>query len=167
MQTMHALYTLVCSLSEYKINNGCVALGGAVLSILSEHIISHGGFYFSYISQNNAKILFSYLLKESSRSYYDILSAWINHGHLNDSYNEFMIEERSTLSKDHLKEDYNDAYWEQRYSIRSDRVPSFLVPHKQNILLSGKYLNVLQECGKYVVPPVEEHYKSHEENQPE
>jgi gamma-tubulin complex component 2 len=78
-----------------------------------------------------------------------------------------MIEERSTLSKDHLKEDYNDAYWEQRYSIRSDCVPSFLVPHKHNILLSGKYLNVLQECGKYVVPAVEERHKSEETNEPE
>lgn len=91
--------------------------------------------------------MYSFLLQEASKPYFEILRAWIKDGLLDDHYNEFMIEERSTLSKSHLRDDYNDVYWEQRYTIRSEWVPCFFESHKETILLAGKYLNVLRECG--------------------
>lgn len=150
METMRALDSLVNSLKVLNDKKEYIA-GGLILSMLSEKIIAHGGYKFYFdISQSSVKELYSFLLKEASKPYHKILRAWINQGHLHDYYNEFMIEERTSATKENLKDDYNDAYWEQRYSIRHEWVPSFLENHKQNILLSGKYLNVLYECGKFV-----------------
>lgn len=96
--------------------------------------------------------MYSFLLREASKPYYRILKAWIGNGVLEDYYNEFMIEERTSITKEHMKLDYNDVYWEQRYSIRSEWVPSFFESYKEKILLAGKYLNVLRECGKFAMP---------------
>ena len=43
---------------------------------------------------------------------------------------------------------YSDDYWEKRYTLRRDRVPSFLLPLTDQILRTGKYLNVIKQCGK-------------------
>lgn len=76
-----------------------------------------------------------------------MLESWIHKGEIRDPYEEFMIVESRKVSKENIKEDFNDAYWEQRYTIRENYVPSFLVPLKTKILLAGKYLNVIRECG--------------------
>lgn len=86
------------------------------------------------------------MLSEASRPYFDILKAWVCHGLLDDPYNEFMVQERPSISKDKVKDDFNDLYWEQRYTLQSDSVPTFLQPFAEKILLTGKYLNVLREC---------------------
>ena len=92
------------------------------------------------------KDLYSYLLAEASKPYFEMLRQWVCCGILDDPYKEFMIQERANLSKDKVKDDFNDVYWEQRYSLHHHTVPSFLEPYKEKILLAGKYLNVLREC---------------------
>lgn len=76
-----------------------------------------------------------------------MLESWIHKGEIRDPYEEFMIVKSRKVNKENIKEDFNDAYWEQRYTIRENFVPSFLVPLKNKILLAGKYLNVIRECG--------------------
>lgn len=76
-----------------------------------------------------------------------MLESWIHKGTIHDPYDEFMIVKSSKVSKAGIEEDFNDAYWEQRYTIREGYVPSFLGPHQTKILLAGKYLNVIKECG--------------------
>ena len=61
-----------------------------------------------------------------------------------------MIEEHEDFSKEKLQKEYNDAYWEQRYTICRDRIPVFLELIADKILRTGKYLNVVSQCGKYV-----------------
>lgn len=45
-----------------------------------------------------------------------------------------------------LTEDYDAKYWQQRYSIKSS-IPSFLTNVAETVLITGKYLNVMRECG--------------------
>lgn len=99
------------------------------------------------------KKLFSYLLSQASIPYLEILYAWIHRGEIQDPYNEFMVQEKKNVRKENLKEDFNDAYWEMRYTIREVAVPSFLEPLKHKILVAGKYLNVVRECGITILGP--------------
>lgn len=66
-----------------------------------------------------------------------------------------MVLEKRNVKKENLKEDFNDTYWETRYTIREGGVPVFLEPMKNQILLAGKYLNVVRECGVTIANPEE------------
>lgn len=48
-----------------------------------------------------------------------------------------------------LTQDYDALYWRQRYSLKDD-IPSFLANSAETILTTGKYLNVMRECGHSV-----------------
>ncbi|KAJ3685052.1 hypothetical protein LUZ61_014216 [Rhynchospora tenuis] len=52
-------------------------------------------------------------------------------------------------SQESLTEDYDAKYWEHRYKLK-DGVPSFLRSVSHTILTTGKYLNVMRECGHQV-----------------
>jgi gamma-tubulin complex component 2 len=102
------------------------------------------------------KQIYSFLLSRASLPYFEILNAWIYRGEIKDPYNEFMVLEKRNVKKENLKEDFNDAYWEMRYTVRDNGlVPGFLEPLKQQILLAGKYLNVVRECGVNIAKPEE------------
>lgn len=66
-----------------------------------------------------------------------------------------MVLEKCNVNKENLKEDFNDTYWEMRYTIREGGVPIFLETMKTQILLAGKYLNVVRECGVSIANPEE------------
>lgn len=66
-----------------------------------------------------------------------------------------MVLEKRNVKKENLKEDFNDTYWEMRYTIREGGVPVFLETMKNQILLAGKYLNVVRECGVNIANPEE------------
>ncbi|CAG8475833.1 4583_t:CDS:10 [Paraglomus occultum] len=120
--------------------------GGGILSILS--------FRMSQLSGDpDTKKLYIYLLSRASKPYISMMHTWIHHGEIRDPYDEFMIQERKNVKKEHLKEDFNDTYWEMRYTIRENTVPPFLVPFQKKILLAGKYLNVIRECGIAIEEP--------------
>jgi gamma-tubulin complex component 2 len=102
---------------------------------------------FNLHSDPVAKKLYAHLLEKASIPYFSILRTWIHEGEINDPYDEFMVQERKGVNKDQLKQDFNDMYWEQRYTLRRDGIPDFLAPFSEKVLLAGKYLNVLRECG--------------------
>ncbi|KAM3586873.1 gamma tubulin complex Spc97/GCP2 subunit Alp4 [Umbelopsis sp. WA50703] len=120
--------------------------GGALLTMLADRLTGMSG------DPKNKK-LFSYLLAQASIPYLEILYSWIHRGEIQDPYNEFMVQEKKHVRKENLKEDFNDAYWEMRYTIREVAVPSFLEPLKHKILVAGKYLNVVRECGITILGP--------------
>ncbi|EPY85337.1 gamma-tubulin complex component 2 [Camelus ferus] len=66
---------------------------------------------------------------------------------------EFMVEEHE-LQKEKIQEDYNDKYWDQRYTVVQRQIPSFLQKMAGKVLSTGKYLNVVRECGHDVTCPV-------------
>ena len=109
----------------------------------------------SLCSDPKCKTLYSFLLSKASKPYFEILNAWIYHGEIKDPHNEFMVLEKKGVRKENLKEDFNDTYWEMRYTIREGNVPHFLESVKNQILLAGKYLNVVRECGVAIAKPEE------------
>ncbi|CAM8888605.1 unnamed protein product [Rhodiola kirilowii] len=83
---------------------------------------------------------------------------WVYEGVIDDPYEEFFIAENKTIQKESLTQDYDAKFWKQRYSLK-DGIPSFLSNAAGTILTTGKYLNVMRECGHNVQVPVSEDSK--------
>lgn len=127
--------------------------GGKVLRFLTERL--------SYVSGDPAaRALLEMLLRDASRPYMAMLNEWLHHGGIKDAHTEFLIREQQSIRREILEEDYTDQYWEKRYTIRgmeasvvgkatrnSNDVPPQLEGVKEKVLLAGKYLNVVRECG--------------------
>uniref|UniRef100_A0A8C5Q8W7 Gamma-tubulin complex component n=1 Tax=Leptobrachium leishanense TaxID=445787 RepID=A0A8C5Q8W7_9ANUR len=139
LRTMEVLASLSTSLDKGE------CLGGATLSLLHDRT-------FGYTGDSQAQELSLYLTKAASAPYFDILERWIYRGIINDPYSEFMVEEHE-LKKEKIQEDYNDKYWDKRYTIVQQQIPSFLQKVADKILSTGKYLNVVRECGHDVTCP--------------
>lgn len=56
------------------------------------------------------------------------------------------------ILQESLTQDYDAKYWRQRYCLK-DGIPSFLANIAGTILMTGKYLNVMRECGHHVQVP--------------
>lgn len=52
------------------------------------------------------------------------------------------------IEKEELPLDYSADYWEKRYTVRRERIPVFLERVADVILRTGKYLNVIRQCGE-------------------
>ena len=89
----------------------------------------------------------AYLLEKAAGPYMVMLEGWIYRGVLDDPYCEFMIREEQGLAKENVQEDFNAAYWDARSTIRPEHVFGELEEFKPKILTTGKYLNVIRECG--------------------
>ncbi|RLM64675.1 Gamma-tubulin complex component 2 [Panicum miliaceum] len=85
----------------------------------------------------------------ASAAYLRMLERWVYEGVIDDPYGEFFIAENKSLQKESLTQDYDAKYWQQRYSLK-EGIPSFLTNVAAMILTTGKYLNVMRECGHNV-----------------
>ncbi|RMJ28023.1 spindle pole body component [Aspergillus sp. HF37] len=120
--------------------NKKICKGGNVLRLLTERLATFSG-------DPTTKTLLESLLRESSRPYMTMLNEWLHHGGIKDPYAEFLVKEQKWIRREKLEEDYTDEYWEKRYTIRESEVPPQLEGVKDKVLLAGKYLNVVRECG--------------------
>lgn len=57
------------------------------------------------------------------------------------------MEDNELIHREELPIDYSADYWEKRYTMRSERTPTFLNEQAQTILRTGKYFNVIRQCG--------------------
>ncbi|XP_021772290.1 gamma-tubulin complex component 2-like [Chenopodium quinoa] len=94
----------------------------------------------------------------ASSAYLKMLERWVYEGVIDDPYGEFFIAENRSLQKESLTLDYDAKYWRQRYSLKTS-IPSFLADVAGTILTTGKYLNVMRECGHNVQVRVSENSK--------
>lgn len=117
-----------------------VCKGGSVLRLLTQRLSLMSG-------DPSARKLLQTLLRDASRPYMAMLNEWLHHGGIKDPHGEFLIKERKSIKREKLEEDYTDEYWEKRYTIRENDVPPQLEGVKDKVLLAGKYLNVVRECG--------------------
>lgn len=115
-------------------------IGGNVLGMLTNRLSTFSG-------DPAARGILEILLRESSRPYMVMLNEWLHHGGINDPHSEFLIGERASIKRERLDEDYTDEYWEKRYYIREKEIPPQLEAVRDKVLLAGKYLNVVRECG--------------------
>ena len=114
--------------------------GGNVLRLLTERLSFLAG-------DPTAREVLRNLLRDASRPYMKMLNEWLHHGGIKDPHAEFLIKEQQSIKRERLEEDYTDEYWEKRYTIRESDVPPQLEAVKDKVLLAGKYLNVVRECG--------------------
>lgn len=114
--------------------------GGNVLRLLTDRLTFMSG-------DPAARTLIQTLLRDASRPYMTMLNEWLHHGGIRDPHGEFLIKEQKSIKREKLEEDFTDEYWEKRYTIRDGEVPPQLEGVKEKVLLAGKYLNVVRECG--------------------
>ncbi|XP_029174888.1 gamma-tubulin complex component 2-like isoform X2 [Nylanderia fulva] len=120
------------------------ARGGKVLSLLHEQTLNNVS------GEPKSKELCLYLIQAASMPYMQILEKWVYKGVICDPYQEFFVEDNELVQKEELPLDYSADYWEKRYTMRPERIPVFLSEHAQTILRTGKYFNVIRQCGKTV-----------------
>ncbi|KAJ7581207.1 gamma-tubulin complex, DGRIP84/SPC97 component [Mycena floridula] len=147
--------------------SGVPVKGGEVLAIIYDRMQHMSG-------DPTANTLYGTLLKDAGKPYVDMVKQWISTGTLNDVYEELMVKESKFINRGILEMDYTDEYWERRYTLRDGStssgtkqqqagiplprtpggrlpggacVPPLLEGWKHKILLAGKYLNVIRECG--------------------
>lgn len=126
-----------------------ISKGGVVLGLITKRLKSMSG-------DPAARALLTTLLRDASRPYMVMLNEWLHHGGINDPHSEFLIKESKSIRRERLEQDYTDEYWERRYTIRDHDVPPQLQAVKDKVLLAGKYLNVVRECGGVDVSKVVE-----------
>lgn len=116
--------------------------GGTILRMLAERLQSLSG-------DPATKALLEKLLKEASSPYLEMLNMWLHKGVIFDPCEEFLIEEQKSIKKEQMSLDYTNEYWEKRYTVRKNDLPLMLSSPEvyERILLTGKYLNVVRECG--------------------
>ncbi|KAE8387564.1 Spc98 family-domain-containing protein [Aspergillus alliaceus] len=114
--------------------------GGNVIRLLTERLATFSG-------DPTTKILLEKLLREASRPYMIMLNEWLHHGGIKDPHAEFLVKEQKWIKREKLEEDYTDEYWEKRYTVRENEIPPQLDSVRDKVLLAGKYLNVVRECG--------------------
>lgn len=117
-----------------------ICKGGNVLRLLTERLATFSG-------DPTTKTLIQTLLRDASRPYMNMLNEWLHHGGIKDPHAEFLVKEQKWIKREKLEEDYTDEYWEKRYTIRDNEVPPQLDSVRDKVLLAGKYLNVVRECG--------------------
>ncbi|KAL0053447.1 hypothetical protein WJX82_005855 [Trebouxia sp. C0006] len=138
--------------------------GSALLNLL--HQRSH-----AVAGDDQARRLLQKLLHAACTPYFRMLERWLCEGIVHDPYEEFMIQEHKDISKDSVNKEDQSAYWYHRYSLRPlldaqghvsltptgaavHDVPLILAEAKDSILMTGKYLNAIRECGRQVVRPL-------------
>jgi gamma-tubulin complex component 2 len=117
-----------------------ICKGGSVLGLITRRLSSMSG-------DPAARELLTTLLREASKPYMAMLNEWLHHGGIKDPHAEFLIKEQKSIKRERLDQDYTDEYWEKRYTMRDALVPPQLEGVKGKVLLAGKYLNVVRECG--------------------
>ncbi|PNF14012.1 Gamma-tubulin complex component 2 [Cryptotermes secundus] len=140
LHTMEILANIASTISKSG------AKGGKVLSLLHERTSSYTG-------DPTGQELCLYLTQKACVPYMEILEKWVYKGVICDPYQEFLVEDNEVIQKEELPLDYSADYWEKRYTIRRERIPVFLERVADVILRTGKYLNVIRQCGKNVKSP--------------
>lgn len=140
LHTMEILANIASTISKSG------AKGGKVLSLLHERTSS-------YIGDPTGQELCLFLTQKACVPYMEILEKWVYKGVICDPYQEFLVEDNEVIQKEELPLDYSADYWEKRYTVRRERIPIFLEKVADVILRTGKYLNVIRQCGKNVKFP--------------
>lgn len=142
MAALHALSIVIEKVSSSNL------FGSGILNLLQSQAKAMAG-------DNTVRGLLEKMIQSASSPYLSILERWVYEGVIDDPHGEFFIEENKSLQKESLTLDYDAKYWQQRYSLK-DNIPSFLSSAAGMILTTGKYLNVMRECGhNFQVTPSE------------
>lgn len=117
-------------------------VGGKILSLLYDEISLLTG-------DVKSQAMIVELTEKASIPYIEMLELWILKGVIIDTYNQFFVVDHGIeINQMQIIDDDTARYWESRYTIHRDRIPRFLENDADIILRTGKYLNVIRQCGK-------------------
>lgn len=116
--------------------------GGAALDALYKLAVAHVG------AEDVSEVL-AFIIGKAAEPIFAIMDVWIRTGVVDDPYGEFFIQENAAYASGAPRATIatSASAWEMRYTVNRDNLPDFLAPFVENVLRSGKYLNVLRECG--------------------
>ncbi|KAH6923431.1 hypothetical protein HPB50_001070 [Hyalomma asiaticum] len=115
--------------------------GGKTLGALHKRATSLTG-------DTRAKDICLFLAKAASVPYFNMLESWVYRGRINDPFKEFLVGDKVQVKKEDMSIDTMDSYWNSRYALRPEMIPGFLEPLKDRIFTTGKYQNVIRQCGQ-------------------
>eukprot|EP00177_Eucheuma_denticulatum_P000100 GFKZ01000173.1.p1 GENE.GFKZ01000173.1~~GFKZ01000173.1.p1 ORF type:complete len:713 (-),score=85.62 GFKZ01000173.1:1678-3816(-) len=116
--------------------------GGAVLDALYKLAMTHVG-------ADDVGHVLEFVVGKAAAPVFAIMDVWIRTGVIDDPYDEFFISENNAYAGGASGATIatSSSAWELRYAVNRENLPDFLAPFVENVLRSGKYLNVLRECG--------------------
>ncbi|KAH8343575.1 hypothetical protein KR059_012705, partial [Drosophila kikkawai] len=97
------------------------------------------------------------LMRKAAEPYMRMLQLWIQKGVIVDRQQEFLVVDSEGEHCSQKLDHDSDVYWAKRYTLRKENTPSFLEKYSEKILRTGKYLNVVRQCGKRVMPTQQMH----------
>ncbi|GME91789.1 unnamed protein product [Ambrosiozyma monospora] len=113
--------------------------GGLALRIIQNRLDRYKGDLssFNFLSK---------LLTAVSKSYVRMLNRWLELGIIDDPADEFLIHQDTTTNSEYRR---SADFWADKFTIRDEGQVTQLEPLgvQKKIILTGKYLNVLDECG--------------------
>lgn len=118
--------------------------GAAVLNELHDEIAKSLG-------DEARQTVLEMLLEQAAVPYIRTLELWTVKGVIVDPHEEFMIEEWRLQTS----EPEEESYWNNRYAMIAVRQPKFLASVASIVQRTGKYLNVIRQCGHSIAGPVE------------
>lgn len=121
---------------------GSGSRGGKTLSLLHEMTVER-----SASGSDKVRDVGLFLTRKAAEPWFKILSRWVHRGTIDDPGKDFFVEDNEVIERSALPLEYSDDYWERRYTIKTDQIPAFLHSNADKILRTGKYLNVIQQCG--------------------
>lgn len=82
------------------------------------------------------------LAEQTAVPFMEMIDMWMRKGVILDPLGEFMLEEKVLPSRED-----DTCLLLNAYALRFDRLPNFLKNESEMILLTGKYLNMIRQCG--------------------
>jgi gamma-tubulin complex component 2 len=104
------------------------------------------------------KKLYTYLLSESIKPYFNMMKEWVCKGFLDDNFLEFMVVSNADYTIEQLGDYYYDLYWEKKFILCKDNIPDFFANIADKVFFIGKILNILRMCHKVVNCPYEKQF---------
>lgn len=108
--------------------------GGQIITVLAR--------FLNETTDQEIVEIYNELFSRVIKVYIQMLCKWLYEGIIEDRFGEFMIKtEEKSVNKEW-------SYWEEKFMIREEMVPSIFAKEANEILVTGKYLNILKACNK-------------------
>lgn len=116
--------------------------GGAALDALYKLAVAHVG-------ADDVHDVLAFIVGKAAEPLFAIMDVWIRTGVVDDPYSEFFVYEDLSYAPGGEKAALamTSSEWEMHYTVNRENLPEFLSPFVEDVLRSGKYLNVLRSCG--------------------
>ena len=94
------------------------------------------------------------ILRSTTDPYFAILEKWMCEAEIDDPYAEFVVQENSNIGSKGLYSENASEYWSNKFTLKEENgvidIPSFLAEHAEEILNSGKCIDLIKSCN--IVP---------------